>query len=101
MQTPQACKSIEEIRKEIDRIDQHIIALIGERFEYVKEIVNFKSNADDVKAKARYNEVFENRRMWATAHGLDPLVVEEIYKTLVHYFIDEQMKILNARNTIK
>jgi isochorismate pyruvate lyase len=101
MPTPKACKSIDEIRSELDRIDQQIIHLIGERFEYVKEIVHFKSNAEEVKAKNRYNEVFEIRRKWAEEQGIDPDVIEQIYKTLVHYFIDEQMKILNSRNTEK
>ncbi len=101
MPTPKDCQSINEIRTEIDRIDQEIIALIGERFEYVKEIVYYKSNADEVKAKTRYDEVFEIRRKWATEKGLDPDVIAEIYKTLVHYFIDEQMKILKTKKTIK
>lgn len=91
------CQSIEEIRSEIDRIDKQIIELLGERFQYVKEIVNYKSTADDVVAKKRYQEVFEARRQWAAEQGLSPSIVEQIYKILLHYFIDEQMRILNER----
>lgn len=101
MPTPNQCQSINAIRTEIDRIDQQIIQLIGERFEYVKKIVDYKSNAEEVKAQPRYNEVMEIRRNWGAENGLNPDVVEEIYKTLVHYFIDEQMKILHDRNTSK
>jgi isochorismate pyruvate lyase len=99
MPTPKDCQSITEIRNEIDRIDKLIIELLGERFQYVKEIVNFKSNADDVVAKSRYHEVFEIRRQWAAEQGISPLVVEQVYKILVHYFIDEQMRILKERNS--
>lgn len=101
MRTPNECHSINEIRTEIDRIDQQIIQLIGERFEYVKKIVDYKSNAEEVKAQPRYNEVMEIRRKWGVENGLNPDVIEEIYKTLVHYFIDEQMKILHHRHTTK
>lgn len=94
MIAPNNCKSMDEIRKEIDRIDQQIIELIGKRFLYVKEIVKYKSNADDVKAQKRYDEVLKVRKQWAENNGLAPEVIENIYKTMVHYFIDEQMKLL-------
>lgn len=94
MKAPKDCKSIDEIRIEIDSIDQQIIDLIGKRFLYVKEIVKYKSNADDVKAPKRYDEVMKVRKEWAEKNGLSPEVIENIYKMLVHYFIDEQMKLL-------
>ena len=97
MSKPEDCQSLEEIRGEIDRIDKQIIELLGERFQYVKEIVKYKSTADDVVAKKRYQEVFEVRRQWAEEQGLSPAIVEQLYKILIHYFIDEQMRLLNER----
>jgi isochorismate pyruvate lyase len=94
MKKPDKCMSIEEVRNEIDVIDKQIIDLIGERFLYVKEIVKYKSNAVDVKAQKRYDEVLNKRKEWAAKKGLSPEVIEEIYKTLIQYFIDEQMKLL-------
>lgn len=94
---PQECKSISEIRDGIDVIDKQLIELIGKRFQYVKEIVKFKSNKADVEAKPRYDEVLQVRRQWAIDHGLNPDVVETIYKTLIQYFIDEQMKMLHKQ----
>ncbi len=34
------CSSLEEVRSNIDRIDNEIIKLIAERTEYVKELDN-------------------------------------------------------------
>jgi isochorismate pyruvate lyase len=95
MKKPEECKNIDEIRNEIDVIDKQIIDLIGTRYSYVKEIVKYKSNSEDVKAQKRYDEVFVNRRKWAEQNGVSPDVVEQIYKVLLHYFIDEQMKLIN------
>jgi isochorismate pyruvate lyase len=94
MKRPIECASIDEVRNEIDQIDQEVIRLIATRYEYVKEIVRFKTNAEDVKAQKRYVEVFEKRRQWAVENGLSPDAIEQVYKTLVHYFIDEQMKMI-------
>jgi len=94
MKLPTDCDTITEIRSEIDNLDQQIIELIGKRFSYVKEIVRFKSNEEDVLAQKRYREVLEKRREWAKNQNLNPDTIEDIYKTLMKYFIDEQMKLL-------
>jgi isochorismate pyruvate lyase len=94
MKKPAECISIDEVREGIDIIDQKIIELIANRFDYVKQMVRFKKNEEDVIAQKRYDQVFEARREWAKKNNLDPEVIESVYKTLVHYFIDEQMKMI-------
>jgi isochorismate pyruvate lyase len=97
MKLPEECNNITEIRNEIDNIDQQIIELIGQRFKYVKGIVKFKSNEEDVIARKRYEEVLLNRRNWAEKQNLNPEIIENIYKTLMKYFIHEQMKLLKDK----
>jgi isochorismate pyruvate lyase len=101
MKKPGDCESIDSIRIEIDRIDRQIIALISERLDYIREITRFKSNSDDVKAQKRYDELFVLRRKWAEENGVSPDAIEQVYKILVHYFIDEQMKLIENRNKQK
>jgi isochorismate pyruvate lyase len=94
MKNPKDCKTIDEVREEIDAIDKQIINLLGERFLYVKDIVRFKKNEEDVIARKRYDQVLKARREWATEQRIDPDIIENIYKTLIQYFIAEQKKIL-------
>jgi isochorismate pyruvate lyase len=98
MKEPKDCSSIEEIREAIDVIDLQIINLFGKRFEYVKEIVKYKTDKDSIKAKERYDFVLEQRAHWAVKHGLDPNVIEHIYKYLMDHFIQEELKILAKKN---
>jgi len=98
MKNPEDCTNIAEIRKGIDLIDKQLIELIGKRFQYVKEIVKFKSNKEDVEAKPRYEEVLRIRKQWATEQNLNPDVIETIYKTMIQYFIEEQLNILKKGN---
>jgi isochorismate pyruvate lyase len=95
MNPPDACTSIEEVRAAIDTLDREIIAALGRRFGYVKAITRFKTTAADVQAPARYQHVLATRREWAEQAGLRPDVVEQIYRELIAYFIDEEMKILH------
>jgi isochorismate pyruvate lyase len=98
MKRPHDCKSLEDIRNEIDRIDEEILNLLKQRFDYVKEVVKYKSNdVNGIIAKERYNKVIESRRNIAAKNGLSPDVIEKIYRILLDYFIEEEIKILNKK----
>lgn len=83
---------MQDIRAEIDRIDQEVIQLLSERFAYVQAASQFKTSATAVRAPERFNAMLEQRRAWARAAGLDPDVIAGVYRDLVNYFIEEEMR---------
>lgn len=89
------CNSLEEVRSNIDRIDNEIIKLIAERTGYVRQVVTFKKNEDEVKAPKRFEEVIRNVREKAAEYGADPDMVEALYREMISRFIDMEMKELN------
>jgi isochorismate pyruvate lyase len=91
MKLPYECNSIEEIRQEIDEIDQSIINLIAKRYSFIQEIIKFKSSTGEVYAKKRYLAVIYDRRKLASDHQLDPDVIENMFRILMDYFIKEQL----------
>lgn len=95
------CQSIEDIREGIDEIDRQIMTLFGKRFEYVKEIVKFKSDPDGIVAKERQIEVFQKRREWAQEFGLEPDLFEEIYKTLINWNVQKELEIFRQTKNSK
>jgi isochorismate pyruvate lyase len=83
--------NLAEVRANIDRLDDAIIALIAERAMYVKDAARFKRDAYQVAAPARQSEVFAHARALARKHdrgfaGLGD-VVESTYKAMVAAFI--------------
>ncbi|MCP4130385.1 MAG: isochorismate lyase [bacterium] len=92
MKQPDECRNMEDIREEIDQIDRDIISAIGKRYGYVKAASKFKTSAQTVKAPERVKAMLEKRRSWAGEEGLDPGVIETIYKELVSYFINREME---------
>lgn len=100
MKEPNQCENIDEIRAAIDSIDKQVLELIAKRFQYVKEIVKFKAEDEEsIIAKRRYDEVLNRRRELAIQNELNPDVIEEIYKILIHYFIEEELKILKQKKS--
>jgi len=98
MRDPKQCKDIKEIRVAIDEIDFQIIELLGKRLCFVEEIVKFKNNEEAIVAKSRQKEVFEQRRKWAENYNLDQDLIENIYKTLLQFNIQKELKIFRNEN---
>ena len=44
------CTTLEEVRSNIDRLDQQIVSLLAERGHYVSQAARFKKDTDGVKA---------------------------------------------------
>ncbi len=88
---PDECASLKDIRAEIDRIDREVIAALGQRFAYVKAAAKFKTSEATVKASDRFIAMLVERREWAAAAGLNPDVIEKLYRDLVAHFIEEEM----------
>src|SRR5947209_2151065 len=87
MKTPAECDSLDQVRAEIDRIDRAIVALIGERGGYVHAAARFKTSEAAVAAPERQAAMLVARRAWAEEAGLDPDMIEKLYRDLVAYFI--------------
>ncbi len=93
---PQECTNITEVRNEIDNIDKDIINMLSKRFGYVREVVKYKEKTTSgVEASGRRAAVITSRREWAEEVGINPDVIENIYNTLIDYFITEEKKIMN------
>lgn len=91
MKAPEECADVQDIRSEIDHIDKEIITLIGRRFEYVKAAAKFKTDETNVKSPERVEAMLRHRRAWAEEAGLDPDVIEKLYRDLVSHFIQKEM----------
>ncbi|HEY9630043.1 MAG TPA: isochorismate lyase [Coleofasciculaceae cyanobacterium] len=92
MKTPDECEQMSEIRAEIDRLDRQVIALLGQRFSYVKAAAKFKTSETSVRAPERFQAMLQQRRAWAEEEGLNSDAIEKMYRDLVTHFIDEEMK---------
>lgn len=86
-----ACRDMTDIRAAIDHIDAQVIELLGQRLEYVKAAAQFKTDPQSVQAPDRLESMLQQRRQWAAAAGLDPEVIEKLYRDLVHYFIESEL----------
>jgi len=89
--------SLEEVRANIDRIDQQIVQLLGERQSFVREAAGFKKTTDNVKAPARAETVIAKVRNLSLQHHLDADIAEAVYRTIIDCFIKSEMNEFNTK----
>ena len=98
MKSPAECRTIEEVRSEIDRIDRGIIETLAQRREYVHAVVRFKQSTEDIHAHERQRQMYAVRRPWAEELAPSPELVEGLFRSMVNHFIAEELTILAERN---
>jgi isochorismate pyruvate lyase len=93
------CNSLEEARKEIDRLDDRIVELIAERNAYIKQLAHFKNSIDEIKADERIEDVINRVRSRAIELGLSPNLINDLYIRMIDAMVDSEVaEFKNARN---
>lgn len=92
------CENLEQVRENIDRIDNEIIKFIAERGTYVVQASAFKKDEEGVKDTGRVEKVIAKVRTKAEEYGANPDMVEALYREMISRFVNMEMKEFNERN---
>ena len=98
---PKDCQTLAEVRSEIDRLDQSLINTISRRQEYVHAAAGFKRSDNEVHAHERQRQLMAARRLWAETEGLDPDLIESLFRTMIDHFVAAELTILSERDNSK
>lgn len=77
---------LRDVRASIDRVDREIVKLLGERREYALAAARLKS-PDALQDPAREAQVLSHVAGLARQRGLDPALVEALYRELMEGFL--------------
>jgi chorismate mutase len=87
---------LEELREEIDEVDQELYEIMATRMRIVDQIGYYKrDNNVTVFQKNRWKEISESRLNWAKQLGLDADFMDEIFKRIHENSIRRQREIMN------
>ncbi len=85
------CKTLEEVRTEIDKLDDEIVDLIGARNSYIKQAAKFKDTVDEVKNPERISEIIAKVRHKALELGMSANLLEEIYTIMIDEMVESEI----------
>ncbi len=82
--TPTTAAALEDLRREIDAIDEQIVDLLARRHDVVQRVVTLKKAAHlPIHHPAREENLISQRRAQARQAGLDPDHIEELYRSIM------------------
>ncbi len=93
------CHSLQEVRDEIDKLDDQIVELIAKRNDYIKQAAKFKESVDEVKAPERIDAVIQRLRRKALDLDLSPNLIAELYTKMIDEMVETEIaELRNAKD---
>ena len=75
--------TLQELRKEIDAIDEQIILVLARRFKVTHKVGAYKAKYNlPPLDKKREDEIFAYKNLLAIKYKLSPLLIEKIFKLI-------------------
>lgn len=94
---PAECESKDDVRFEIDRIDQALLALFAERHRYVTRMAEIKTDPHEAYDPTRIEAVVSKVRARSLDLDLDEDQAELLWRTLIDWNVNYEKGIIAAR----
>lgn len=91
------CNSLEEVREEIDTLDDKIVDLISQRSHLIRQAASFKNSVDEVKADDRIEFIKQKVRHKAIELAVSPNMISELFTIMIDEMVETE--IAEFRNT--
>ena len=101
IKSPENCTTKEDVRAELDRIDQALLTLFAERHAYVTRMASIKTDPHEAHDPVRIKTILDKQRARAEELGLDEDQAELIWKTLIDWNVNYEKGIIAARRANK
>ncbi|WDI31661.1 chorismate mutase [Hyphococcus flavus] len=91
------CKTMDEVRTEIDRVDRALVDLLAERWTYVDRAWVFKRSAAEASVPWRNRDVIEKVRSRANTAGMPPEMAEALWRLIIGWGIQYEEERLREK----
>jgi len=92
---PQDCGTMQELRKQIDRLDRQLIELLVTRATYIDRASELKPGEGlPARIPERVEDVVQKVRSNSADLGLDPDLAERLWRILIDWSIAREERVL-------
>ena len=85
------CNSLEEVRTEIDNIDDKLVELISVRSHLIRQAAAFKDSVDEVKAEDRIDFILQKVRHAAIQADVSPNMISELFTIMINEMVETEI----------
>jgi isochorismate pyruvate lyase len=84
------------VRREIDRLDRALVALMAERQRYIEAAGRIKKSRTKVRDEDRINDVLTKVIAHAQIDGLNPDIAVKTWRAMMEGFIEYEFEVFDA-----
>ena len=89
-------ENIQQLRKQIDELDNQLMDLLAKRMDVCREIGRYKKEHNmTVLQTSRYNEILEKRGVQGSLTGMAPEFVAKVFESIHEESVRQQIEIVN------
>jgi len=85
------CNSLQEVRDEIDMLDDKLVELLSERSHLIRQAATFKNSVDEVKAEERIEFIMQRIRHRAIELGINPNMISELFTIMINEMVETEI----------
>ena len=98
MTEPEDCRNMPTLRREIDRLDRALVAMLAQRQRYIERAAIIKQDRGRVRDEARIEDVIAKVVAEAKRVGLAPEIAEPVWRELVDRSIAYEFVAFDKKN---
>ena len=97
LKMPDACTSLGELREAIDTLDARLVALLAVRQAYVERAARLKRVREEIRDKARAEDVVSKVIAEGRRAGLSAGIAEPVWRTLIEVSVAHEFDVFDRR----
>ena len=90
-------KNMDELRKELDFLDNELIKLVSKRFKYIEQAAIIKDDISKIRDNERIESIIIRLRNLAEINDISPDIVEKLWRYIIELSIELETEIFNKK----
>ena len=90
-------KNMDELRKELDLLDNELIKLVSKRFKFIEQAAIIKDDISKIRDNERIETIIARLRNLAEINDISPDIVEKLWRYIIELSIELETEIFNKK----
>ena len=90
-------KNMDELRKELDLLDNELIKLVSKRFKFIEQAAIIKDDISKIRDNERIESIIIRLRNLAEINDISPDIVEKLWRYIIELSIELETEIFSKK----
>ena len=90
--SPLKKRKLNQLRKELDKLDNSLIWIIKKRTNLVKKVLSLKESKNQIVDNKRIKTILRNIRKKSLKNKIDPKITKRIWINMIYAYIDYERR---------